>query len=59
MSAAAAASPGGGAPAAVPAPQLAATLSDELKAQFRQELALTAVRVPKQDTHKYMQLLSK
>jgi len=37
----------------------AATLDDKLKEQFKQEIVLTAIRVPKQSTSQYMKLLSK
>lgn len=61
MSTAAAAAAGGDAPpgAAAAAAPLAATLDAALKAQFCEQLLLTAIRVPKQSTSQYMKLLSK
>jgi hypothetical protein len=35
------------------------TLTPELKAQFDQQLQLTALRIPKQKTNHYMKLLTK
>jgi hypothetical protein len=57
MSSVAAAAAGGDAPPAA-APS-AATLDAGLKAQFYEQLVLTAIRVPKQSTSQYMKLLSK
>ena len=60
MSTAAAAAANGGAGGdAPPAAPLAATLDAALKAQFCEQLLLTAIRVPKQSTSQYMKLLSK
>lgn len=35
------------------------TLPAELKAQFDEQIKLTAIRIPKQNTSQYMKLLSK
>lgn len=57
---------GGPAPSAAPRAAPAAgvtadslTLTPEVKAQFDQQLQLTALRIPKQKTSHYMKLLTK
>lgn len=44
--------------AALP-PEDSAVLTEELKAQFNEQISVLAVRVPKQTTNQYMKQLSK